>query len=147
MMQVRCQSLGHSSLQVLRGLLSQEGGLGVAFLQRLYAGVTGAAMCSVVIGAIHFAVRGRSIEVQAWPHGACRRVVQAWPHGLDGGEWSRPGLMAWMEASGPGLASWPGWRRAAGLTSARSLDPILSGVRGGAQDDAGKGRSTEERQM
>jgi len=98
-MQVRCQSLGHSSLQVLRGLLSQEGGLGVAFVQRLYAGVTGAAMCSVVIGAIHFAVRGRSIEVQAWPHGACRRVVQAWPHGLDGGEWSRPGLMAWMEAS------------------------------------------------
>ena len=59
-----------------------------------------------------------------------------------------PGLASWrLQASGPGLASWPGWRRAAGLTSARSLDPILSGVRGGAQDDAGKGRSTEERQM
>ena len=50
--------MGQSSLQVLRGLLSQEGGFGAAFVKRLYAGVAGAAMCSVVVGAVHFAVRG-----------------------------------------------------------------------------------------
>ena len=41
--------------RVIRGLLAQEGFGATLVIKQLYAGVAGAAMCSVVIGAVHFA--------------------------------------------------------------------------------------------
>ena len=67
--------MGQSSLQVLRGLLSQEGGFGAAFVKRLYAGVAGAAMCSVVVGAVHFAVSEQGV-LRSWLTRDVRVVIR-----------------------------------------------------------------------
>lgn len=50
---VRCQAAGCSVLEVLKDLLA--GGLNYALLKKLYAGVLGAAICSVAVGAVHYA--------------------------------------------------------------------------------------------
>lgn len=50
---VRCQAAGCSALTVLRELL--VGGVNYALMQKLYAGVVGAALCSIAVGAVHYA--------------------------------------------------------------------------------------------
>lgn len=51
---VRCQALGQSSSAVVKQLLQTSKGI-AALLKSFYAGCMGAALCSIPIGAVHFA--------------------------------------------------------------------------------------------
>lgn len=54
MLQVRCQAMGMTAAEVVKDLLGQ--GLSPAgLLRQLYAGVAGAAICSIAVGAVHYA--------------------------------------------------------------------------------------------
>lgn len=53
-LQVRCQAAGMTAKEVVADLL-RENGFGLALFRKLWAGVTAGMLCSVIVGAVHFA--------------------------------------------------------------------------------------------
>ena len=91
-LQVRCQANELSAREVMKDLL--QSGINVDLVRKLYAGVFGAALCAVLVGAVHYAsyetTRKALIRAASQPNGAEAASQSSRPGAGVGGKEAAP---------------------------------------------------------